>query len=347
MVTNFCGFPNSFLRFFLVLTPLGLYSQVKDPILVQRKLHFFQQEISVVSDNDNYTLQMRDGYYTNGLYLQLSYAADINKHKRLDRKAGIQKIVNGFRIGQAIYNPESYSHTFPEQQDRPFAGYCSITFEQRTFFKNSTMLKWATGIGVTGPLSFAENVQRWYHNLINIYDVKGWPYQLRNEFNLNVSAAYYKLLLNKSPQKHGLKFSGYIKTNIGNANTDISIGSILQLGKTDSYWNSSHLNGRLSIKNDLLPGFKNELYFFYEPELTIQGYKSWLQGGLFLKYKGPVCAKLNPVVLSQQLGIRYAEKRFTAALIYIHKTKEAKKQFRNEEYCSMQIGYKFKGYRIK
>ncbi|MEO7311423.1 MAG: lipid A-modifier LpxR family protein, partial [Chitinophagaceae bacterium] len=84
-----------------------------------------------------------------------------------------------------------------------------------------------------------------------------------------------------------------------------------------------------------------EFYLFYEPALTFQAYNAVLQGGLFLKDKGPLLVDIKALVFSQQAGLRYAKNRVTAAIVYLNRTRQATTQQRNENFCSFQIGYRF------
>ena len=55
-----------FIKIFLIIlftTPIICYSQQKEATPKE----YFKKEISGISDNDAYTLQVRDGYYTNGI----------------------------------------------------------------------------------------------------------------------------------------------------------------------------------------------------------------------------------------------------------------------------------------
>lgn len=301
----------------------------------------FQNEISVVSDNDNYTLQLRDGYYTNGIYLKLSHAADPAKTKWYKNKPTIKKVVNGFELGQAIYNPVSYNRPLPQYQDRPFAGYLAFSFGQHIFYQDNSVLEWAASLGTIGPNSYAGNVQRWYHRVIGIYDVKGWPYQVNNEMSLNVKAAYYKSLLKTQPQRSQFNIDGFARANIGNAFTDLTLGGTIKMGRVENHWNSSHFRAQVSTATGSQPLGKYEIYFYYEPAITCQAYNAVLQGGMFLKNKGPLTVGIKPIVFSQQFGLRYAQHRATVALLYINRTRQATTQQRNENYCSIQFAYRF------
>ena len=322
---------------FCFFSPLLLLAQTDIPA----PKNIYQNEISLVTENDNYTFQGRDGYYTNGIYLKWNRAVATENIKWFRNKPGIKKVVNGYELGQAIYNPVSYNRPLPAFQDRPFAGYLAFSFHQHVFYQNNSVLQWAASLGAIGPNSFGKNVQRWYHNVIGIYDVKGWPFQVNNELSLNVKVAYYKSLLPTLPQQSLFNIDGFAKANLGNALTDFTLGTTVKIGWVENLWNSSHYKARVSTANENKPIRKHEIYFYYEPAITLQAYNAVLQGGLFLQNKGPLTVAIKPIVFSQQFGLRYAQNRVTTALVYTNRTRQATTQQRNENFCSIQVGYRF------
>ena len=82
----------------------------------QKTTSYYQSQISVISENDNYTFKLTDRYYTNGLMLRFSKAIQNNfvqQHK---------KILTA-EIGQMIYNPYKQDFYFMQTMDRPFTGF--------------------------------------------------------------------------------------------------------------------------------------------------------------------------------------------------------------------------------
>ena len=58
----------------------------------------FKREISLISDNDNYNVQKRDGYYTNGFNFSFQKLA-------VPYDPRTQKVIMRYEIGQKIFNP--------------------------------------------------------------------------------------------------------------------------------------------------------------------------------------------------------------------------------------------------
>ncbi|HYE54274.1 MAG TPA: lipid A-modifier LpxR family protein, partial [Chitinophagaceae bacterium] len=183
------------------------------PAFAQHQHPHFSREISIISDNDNYTLQRRDGYYTNGFNLsfrQLLHTA----------KPNVEKSILRAEIGQMIFNPYKYSIVDPEQMDRPFAGYLFAKVSKIKFFRNASSLEYGISAGLLGKASGGQSFQRSYHKLINIYEVRGWDYQLKSEPSLNLHLQYARSLFNQPAKNRGIDVHTVGKANLGTAFTN-------------------------------------------------------------------------------------------------------------------------------
>jgi lipid A 3-O-deacylase len=300
----------------------------------------YKHEIVGVTENDNYTLQLRDGYYTNGLLFDWYTALNKARHNWY-RSPRIKKVVRGVHIGQKIYNPVSFDRATINVQDRPFAGYLFAGFDHRVAYAKGGLLTWSATIGTIGPNSFAADVQSWYHNAINIYPVDGWPTQLRNELSLNLGFAYTQSMLPMPVERRRADIAWLASANLGNATTNASAGLLLRAGRMESNYNTVHWNTRVSTTKSAAPIHHNEIYGFVQPSLTAQAYEAVLQGGLFLSNKGPFTVDINPLVFSLQAGVKYAQNRWTANLHYLHRSRAAKGQERSENLVSIQLGFRF------
>ena len=300
----------------------------------------YKHEIFGVTENDNYTLQLRDGYYTNGLMFTWNTPLNLQKHKWY-RSPKIKKVVQGFQIGQRLYNPVSYDRSTIDRQDRPFAGYLFGTYDQRIGFANGGLLQWSATLGTIGPNSFGENVQTWYHGVINIYPVLGWPTQLHNEASLNLGFLYSQSLVPVPVERRHADIGWIGMANIGNANTNASAALLFRAGRMESNYNSVQWNNRVSNSAAVAPIHKSEFYFFLQPMITAQAYNAVLQGGMFVDDKGPFTTDIEPLVFTLQTGFKYAQNRWTINLHYIHRSKEAKGQERPENLVSIQLAYRF------
>jgi lipid A 3-O-deacylase len=300
--------------------------------LSQRLSRAYTKEISVITDNDNYLIQKRDGYYTNGFYFSF-------QHLVQPKDPRTQKATMRYELGQMIFNPYKYSITDPENMDRPFAGYLYLKATRSRFFAKGNNLQYGLAVGVIGPASRAEQVQKSYHNLINIYEVRGWGYQLKNEAGLNLYAQYTHPISAPPGQGQIVDLHAVARANLGNTFTNATAGLLFRIGPMERSSQSVLWNSRLHSST---PGYirRSELFLFFQPEIMVQGYNATLQGGLFRNDKGPVIATLQPVLYQQKLGIAYAKGRFSVVVADVHRTREAKHMRRKENYGSIQVSYR-------
>ena len=304
-------------------------------LVVAQDLHrHFSKEVSLISDNDNYLVQKRDGYYTNGFFLSLQHVATKNKHPQ-------EKVIMRYELGQLIFNPYKYSITDPEKMDRPFAGYLFVKANRSRFFQNGSNLQYNLSVGVLGKASGAEQTQRIYHNIINIYPVEGWGYQLKNELGLNLGAQYTYPLSGELRSQQFIDLHAIGRGSLGNTFTNAVAGLMLRIGVLEKAEQSVAWNSRLHNSD---PDYfhTHELFAFYQPEGMLQLYNATLQGGAFLKDKGPVTADIEPWLYQHRVGIMYAARRTSAVLAIVHRTKEARHMRRAENYGSIQLSYRFK-----
>src|SRR5689334_10267948 len=110
----------------IVLVLLGQWAAA------QERRNYFTKEAILLTDNDNYLVQKRDGYYTNGFYFAL---------QQLTRKP-THKVIMRYELGQMIFNPYKYSITQPENMDRPFAGYLYVKATRSRFFATGANLQY-------------------------------------------------------------------------------------------------------------------------------------------------------------------------------------------------------------
>ena len=313
----------------IALVILATFSQ---PAGAQLRKDHFSKEFSIISDNDNYLVQKRDGYYTNGFYFSLQHLSKTKKPQ--------QKAIMRWELGQMIFNPYKYSITNPEMMDRPFAGYLFVKATRSKFFRNNANFQYSLSIGTIGKSSGAQQTQRTYHNIINIYPVEGWGYQLKDEIGVNLSAQYSHPLTGNLAHGQVVDLHAVTKASLGNTFTNATAGVLLRIGLMENANQSVAWNSRL---HKTAPQYlhRREFFAFYQPEAMLQLYNATVQGGLFRNDKGPVTAEIQPWLYQHRVGLMYAARRVSAALGIVHRTKEARSMRRAENYGSIQLAYRF------
>jgi len=311
----------------VIIIVLVLFSQC---VAAQQRRNYFTKEAILITDNDNYLVQKRDGYYTNGFYFALQALTKNPAHK----------VIMRYELGQMIFNPYKYSVIYPENMDRPFAGYLYIKATRSRFFSTGANLQYGVSVGTIGNSSGAQKTQRTYHKLINIYPVEGWGYQLKDEVGLNLSMQYTHPLAGQPGPGQIIDLHAIGKASLGNTFTNATAGVLFRIGLLERADQSVAWNSRLHWK---APGYlhRREFFAFFQPEGMLQLYNATLQGGMFRKDKGPVTADIEPWLYQHRVGLMYAARRVSAALAIVHRTKEGRTMRRVENYGSVQLGYRF------
>lgn len=141
---------------------------------------------------DNDVVAGKDGGgYTNGIYFSLGQRNDpgdeVTKSPLLtlplawmidDDPTYAYKM---HTLGQAMVTPEDITKKIPDPADAPYAGllYLRSTY---VVVKNDFSDHVATLVGVVGPSSRAEQVQKFVHKVVGSDHPKGWDYQLKDKF---------------------------------------------------------------------------------------------------------------------------------------------------------------------
>jgi len=89
-------------------------------------------------------------------------------------------------LGQNIFTPEDITKRGLIKEDRPYAGWLYVGFGLVANQGSKRYDKLELSIGVVGPLSYADEVQKGWHSLFDLRRPKGWKNQLKNEPALNV-----------------------------------------------------------------------------------------------------------------------------------------------------------------
>jgi lipid A 3-O-deacylase len=322
------------MRFKLFTLLIFLFSAVN--LLAQSHI----TEIGAETDNDSYLLQGSDRYYTDGIFIYYRHALKINDKD----SAKLQNKVLGFEMGQKIFNPQSGSIYYngadqPSLIDRPFAAYLYVGSTLNFLYKNESNLQFSAQLGVLGPDAFGKQVQDFVHDNFGFYHPSGWEYQINNEFELNLSAAYNKLLARAS--WIDLSLTSYV--NLGNGFTGAGAGPLVRLGSFNQLFNSVSTQSTVSRKNIQGLLHKHELFFYYKPLFNYVAYDATIQGGLFDNHSGLEITKdKEPFIFSQEYGVAFTTNRFVFNIAAIFHTLDDKEMVQTHQWGAVTGLYRFK-----
>jgi len=136
----------------------------------------------------------KDSHYTHGT--EITYISDTYQPHWLENVASVLQLYNegddlrvGVSLGQQMYTPRDIRTPTPILTDRPYAGWMYLSFGLLTDTPSQrirNLNKLDLVVGVVGPQSHAEEVQRWVHKVTDSDTPEGWDNQLHNETTIDV-----------------------------------------------------------------------------------------------------------------------------------------------------------------
>ena len=133
-------------------------------------------------------------------------------------------------LGQNMYTPRDLSRRDLITTDRPYAGwlYGSIGMVSDT---GTTLDNVMLTIGVIGPYSYARQTQTFVHRVVDSPKAQGWDNQLKTEPGIVLTLERkWRALYEFSPFGAGMDVTPHAGMNLGNVNTDASLGATFRLG---------------------------------------------------------------------------------------------------------------------
>lgn len=293
-----------------------------------------RNEFGFQSDNDSFLAQGSDRYYTNGLFVFFRRGLTVKDTTRFKNK------VLGIELGQKIFNPASGQTPDRDMVDRPFAGYLYAGANLNYLYSNESNLKLGAQIGMVGPAALGRQAQEVIHNTFGFYELQGWEYQIRNNFQFNLSGEYNRLL-GRAGKDADISLNTY--ANLGTGFTGAGAGFLVRLGNFNQLFNSVSTQSTAIKQRGFEPLNKHEFFFYLRPTLRYVAYDATIEGSLFNKSDNSVEVRLTrkPVVFSQQFGVTYGGERWIFDLSAIFQTKDTKEMLKAHQWGSATILYRF------
>ncbi len=145
------------------------------------------------------------------------------------KKAGFKHAIS-FSISENVYTPDDITISDLIPDDQPYAGYLYASLGIHSF-NNRWKETIGIDIGVIGPSAFAEQIQKFIHNTLDIKDPKGWHNQLKNEITFQM---FYenrvKLLRSQITRRFGFEMIPHFGGGAGNVYIYVNSGIQMRMG---------------------------------------------------------------------------------------------------------------------
>lgn len=299
--------------------------------------------ISAVFEND--TFSDTDQNYTNGFRLaylssedKTPYAARwIANHLLPLSTEGNKRI--SIALGQNMYTPTDLKQTALIPNDRPYAGwlYGSVGLVSDTGKRlDNAMLT----VGVVGSASLAKPTQRWVHEVIGSPDPKGWDNQLRDELGVVLTfERKWRSLYEISPFGIGVDMTPHVGVNLGNVNTDASVGTMFRLGfDLPSDYGPPRIRPSLPGSDFFIPTSTLGGYLFAGVEGRAVARNIFLDGNTF-RDSPSVDKKI--FVGSLQAGAALTFESMRLSYTHVFQTREFDGQAKPQQFGAITLSYRF------
>ncbi|NIO49608.1 MAG: DUF2219 family protein [Candidatus Aminicenantes bacterium] len=253
-------------------------------------------------------------------------------------KPGFQHSVS-LAIGQSIYTPNDISLDNLIQEDRPYAGILFLAFGIHSI-SSRRMDTLEINLGIIGPHSYAEQMQKFIHRLTNATRPEGWHNQLNDELALEaVYERKWKLIQPQSEKGFGFDLIPHLGGGLGNVYIYASTGIQMRFG-----WNLPGDFGTKIIRpgGDSSVSFRRSgrfgVHFFASADGTALLRNIFLDGNTF---QDSHRVDKRPFTMDISLGIGIRAGRFNFSYAYVFWTKRFKTETREQVFASLNLSYSY------
>src|SRR5258708_26456030 len=158
-------------------------------------------------------------------------------------------------------------------------------------------------MGLVGPVSGMENIQRWIHRLTHYTLPKGWGYQIQNELVANL---YYARFQNwRLLEDFDLVSQSSVQAGTGS--NKLTQDFTFRLIQFNDINNSVFANSRLSW-DTRKQGVQRSFEFFFFGGVGISYVLSniFIEGSLFHDNKSPFTSSIHPCLHQRKFGLMYS-----------------------------------------
>ena len=282
--------------------------------------------ISLTSENDLFGGTDRN--YSNGLRIErvspadsvfplLREAADLVPGLNLDRI----KLRQGFALAHAIYTPEDISRPVPDPQDRPYAGWLSVS-GTIVASDDDTQDALQLNLGIIGPSAGGKFVQTNWHELINGVEPEGWDSQLKDEPGIELIAQRMHFFQGADlplglEADYGLHLGGAL----GNVRTYAAAGGMARIGfDLGADFGPPRIRPALSGAGVFRPGQPLGGYLFLGLDGRAVARDIFLDGNTFRDSASVSDRRTFVGDLQGGLALHYGD--FQVAFTYVHRTEQ-------------------------
>ena len=248
---------------------------------------------------------------------------------------------HGYSVGQKIFTPEDIDETALIVDDRPYAGWLFFNTGIGSYrelrgdrdITNGLILT----VGIVGPNSMAENMQREVHRMFNADKPQGWDNQLQDELGINVTYMRKRRNIYDMDERRNHELSYHGGITLGNVYSYVSAGAMYRWG--------THLKADLgppTISPGFpgLPGFnfhhESNWYLFAGLEGRLIARNIFLDGNTF---RDSHSVDKEPCVADMQFGVAFHFNDMRISFSQMLRSREFEGQKDNVQYGAFNMTF--------
>jgi len=321
-------------RFLLLLIFLIV---VQCPVLGQSRI--YNQEFEFSIDNDAFLIASLDRYYSSGINFERRIALK-PENKIFNYFPGLKKAIWGIGIGHNFYTSRQIKEKMVSRFDRPYAGWLYAATYLNLFPNQKSAIKTYIDVGVVGPASGGETVQKWWHETVGLAEPQGWEYQINNTPAINFKFLYQRQLF-------ALSFMDLISEStlqFGTIHNNVRQGAVIRFINMQPLQNSIYSRSKLgnglgrtdsgSEYDEIL-----EVFLFGGAEIEYVFYNSLIEGN-FVGSSSPHIEVASPWVVHWKYGIAFGGHAADIHLSINHLSSETTKSI-GHSYFGIDFTFRF------
>lgn len=277
-------------------------------------------EIQVFIENDSFGSS--DQYYTNGIKIGGGIPADmVSKLFTRPPNALLDAITDGASnhfglfFGQNLYTPRDITIAAPQPYDRPWAAWLYVGAVAQTV-KDDRLHTVEVDLGVVGPPALGEQVQTFWHDVVNSPEPKGWDNQIPAEPAFLIAYLHKR----RYGDSNGLQFVPHAGLTLGTVMTQARAGGLLRVGQNMTGFGPDGIEpGGAMLKNtrsqhDAGRAHPYEWFAYAGVDARLVGYNIFLDGSLFRD--GPSVSRRDAVYdLMAGVSVRFDALRMSVTRV--------------------------------
>jgi hypothetical protein len=242
-------------------------------------------------------------------------------------------------IGQNIYTPENTEATALLPEDRPYAGWLYLGFGLVANQGSRRYDKLYLEAGMVGPLSYAEEVQTYWHSMFGLKVPQGWDNQLKNEPGVALYYEQARRFYRRGLSGLDMDMIPHFGGSVGNVLTHGAAGITFRVGSIlREDFGPPRIRPSLPGGTFYRPEKGFNWYLFAGMEGRAVLYNIFLDGNTFT---GSHSVDKRPFVGDLQAGVVIQWNQFRFSYTQILRTKEFEGQGDPDLFGSLSLSYHF------